>query len=713
MSATVAETTPDSVTCYRAGDLSLYPEQRTVYRGAAELALPKLTFELLQLLVESAPALVTHEQIAASLWAGRPASEDTVRQRIKLLRKALADDPANPRYVSVVRGHGIRWIPAVSVVVDVPGRPRRGVRQILPATVFVVALLACALFLFRTSSTTPQTDAAVAAKSIAVLPFESLSTDPDDAIFVDGFHNELLTHLARIDELGVISRTSVVEYRSNPKNLRHIGEELGVTHILEGTVQRSGANVRINAQLIDTNNDRHLWAEIYDRRLTPDNLFDIQSEMAGAITLALQLEISASDDVAASKAPTSNIAAYNRYLLGLHHAESGMRHEAFGLAADAFQNAVEEDPEFALAWAALARAHSAQYFFGDRTAARRDRARAALARTFALQPDLPEAYLARGYLQYHIDRDYDAALSSWQVAERGMPGDSRLQQARAIVFGRKGDVRSSLAEYARAVERDPRNVGMRVAMSWQFALAGELDSAESALRDVLAIVPDRLEPYRRLAYLPMWRNGDARGLRAALDAAPMEVRARPMEWLASMYERDFNAALALLEEWPGNGVDAPTAFRPLSWFYGTTHDLAGATGRAEPYFLEAERELERLLGVRSDDERLMVTLADVRARLGKKESALSLADRVLERIPELKDAERGGFLLLNAAWVQLAAGEVDAAIGTLDAYLSSPSVWTIDGLLPDPRLDSIREHPAFVELVGRHRDRDVRLAELR
>jgi TolB-like protein/DNA-binding winged helix-turn-helix (wHTH) protein/thioredoxin-like negative regulator of GroEL len=701
MKPTWAKSESERELTYRVDDLVIYPSRRAILRDGVEISLGKLTFDLLLLLVESAPNLVTPDEFRQKLWAGRFVSEDTVRQRIKLLRKALADDPEDPRYLTVIRGQGVRLVPEAQRIEE-PVAVKRGDRRI--GLVFASASLVLAVIAFITWPALigqNQLDKPHAA-SIAVLPFETLSSQSGDEFFVDGFHNDLLTQLAGIEDLKVISRTSVIEYRDKTKNLRDIGHELGVATILEGSVQRSGDKVRINAQLIDALSDEHLWASAYDREVTAENLFDVQAEMAEEISSALQIRLTPQESARLREAPTDNIKAYNYYLLGQNYLQDATVFNGGDEVLVAYRNAIEEDPQVAEAWAALAITHSTRYFFKDLTSERREQAKNAIDQALNLKPDLAETQLALGFVRYHTERDYDGALDAWEVAEQGMPGDARLYHARAAVYARMGRIDEAVDNWERAVDLDPRNTHRLLALSWHLSMLGDYDAAQAALEKVVALIPENPVGYQRLAFLPLWRDGNGSALRMELDNAPVPVRAMAMQWLAAIYERDFDAANELLEQWPGDSIDTPIVFRPKSWFYGTTLKMAGDPNRARMHFANAQSEIEKLLADRPKDLRLKITLADIKANLGHSDEAINLASEVLENMPPSLDASASANYRLYAVKAYLTAGDFDSAINELDAYLSSPSVWAIEGLLPDPRFDPIRDDPQFVALVDRH-----------
>jgi len=705
MGPNVSAPKSQSLVSYRLGDITLDPARRIVRRGDTDIQLGKLTYELLMMLVETAPRVVTQEEVAERLWNDRHVTQDTVRQRVKLLRKALDDDADNPRYLSVIRGQGYRLIPDVETIPAEPGPPVWSGWRSLAAGITIV--LALAIVYWIASGTRPipvmSTQLDPAANSIAVLPFENLTGEIDDSYFVDGFHNDLLTQLAKISNFKVISRTSVIEYRNRKKSMRQIGDELNVATILEGSVQRSGNTVRINAQLIDAVTDEHLWAENYDRDLTAQNLFAIQNEMALSIAGTLQAMLSPSEIARLNERPTENTLAYNHYLIGNHILRDVNNMVTHLMAAKAYQSAVEEDTEFALAWAALSRAHSAVYFFVDESETRRELALQAVERAFELQPNLSEAHLAMGYYNYHCLRDYEAAQKEFSIAERGMPGNPKIFLARAYVYGRMGEWELSMANFDRVKALDPRNITFLITYAFNHTRLQQYSEAELLFDRILEIAPDRQVGYRRRADIPLWRDGDVARMRAVLDSAPMRVAAPAITWLAAVYERNYEAALAGVEEWPFDAIDSQRVYRPKSWFYGMTYELAGMSEQSEEYFRQALAEMERQIDDNPVDLRYQITYADILGHLGNRETAIELANRVMDALPMSVDAAEAPNMRMYAIKVLIAAGDYDAAIKELDAYLAVPAVWTIEGLLPDPRLDPIRDDPRFEALVAKYR----------
>jgi TolB-like protein/DNA-binding winged helix-turn-helix (wHTH) protein/Tfp pilus assembly protein PilF len=706
--------TTEGMKTYGIGEIRVDPTRRRVTRGDTEIRLGNLTYELLLLLIEAAPSVVTQEEVAKRLWHGRIATPDTVRQRVKLLRNALADDPKNPRYLCVIRGRGFRLIPTVEhLPADLPranstrADSKRG--WLLAAGIALLLAIPVSLLFWGGFGATDLTEhpyssalASPSNRSIAVLPFQNLSPDPDDAYFVDGIHNEVLSRLFKIGDLKVISRTSVSPYSGTDKNLRQIGRELGVANILEGSVQRVGETVRINVQLIDTQTDEHLWADIYDRELSALNLLDIQGEIAASIAGILQAVLTPSEMARINSVATANTRAYNFYLIGNKHLRGTNNLTAFSDAAEAYQRAVDEDPEFALAWAGLSRAHSGVYFFVDARESRRELARQAVERAFELSPDLPEAHFAMGYFLYHVLDDYDAALKEWSIVAKGIPGDSRLYLARAYLYRRMGDLERAAADLDRAIDLDPRNIEQLAMQAGNYARLRDYARAERYADRIIEIQPDNLIGYMIKAQLPLWADGDVVALNAVLDSAPMAIPAPGIRWTTALYERDYDAALRYLDGWRLEAVDSLQTYRPKDWFYGITYKLAKMPELAEQHFLSARATIEQELEHRPEDPRVIIALADVLAHSGESDTAASLALRAISILSELKDATDVHHTHLNAVIALVAAGEHDAALRELDLYLSRPAPWSIEGLLPDPGFDLIRNDSRFVALVDKH-----------
>jgi len=352
--------------------------------------------------------------------------------------------------------------------------------------------------------------------SIAVLPFANDSIAEEDAEFFSvGMHDELLARLADISTLKVISRTSVMAYRDTTKNMRQIGEELGVVYLLEGRVQRAGDRLRIIIQLIDSTSDVHVWQDTYDRELTVENIFELQAEMATSIATELRQTLSPAMTARLNEQPTQNTRAYEFYLSG----DQYLKRRQAEVAARQFERAIEEDPGFALAWAALSRAHTEIFWFeiGPDYLEHLEKAREAAATAFELVPDLPEAHFAMGNYYMYGTREHEKSLAELAIAARGMPGSSDVQETIADVQGRIGDVEASIATTARAIELDPRNVRLLLQQAESYAHARDGVQFHRYLDRVLEIEPDNIAaPGLRLHF----------GLMLGDDLAMLRQRAR-------------------------------------------------------------------------------------------------------------------------------------------------------------------------------------------
>jgi len=552
-------------------------------------------------------------------------------------------------------------------------------------------------------------DTAVAdPRSIAALPFSNESAAAENAEFLaNGIHDDLLTQLAKISGLKVISRTSVMEYRDTQKNMREIGRELGVATILEGRVQRAGDMVRINVQLIDAGTDEHLWANIYNRELTAQNIFSIQGEMAISIAQALQATLSPEEVARLNEVPTQSTLAWELFQSGNEVLRGTDNSSVYPLAAEVYERAVSEDPEFALAWAALSRGYSGMYFFGvDPTESRRELALESLDRAFSLSPDLPEAHLAKGYYHYHGFRDYESALQEFEIAELGMPGDAQIPQARARVARRLGRWEDALVSMGRATQLDPRNLEqLSFQATTQNALRNYSESSEILSR-ILEIRPDNTLAQLVLSQNEMERSGDPSLLTTLIDnpriALPADLRAWS-GWRAALYARDYESALSYLDFWNAEIDEGPYSYVPLASYYGVTHHLAGRAETAAPLFQSARVAIEQALELRPEDPRLHVALAEVFVGLGEPGAAVSAALQGIRLLSGINDATMG-HNVLHAAIVRAIApaGDIDVAVVQLDAYLANPGYWSIEGMLPDPRLDPIRDDPRFQALVDEY-----------
>lgn len=548
--------------------------------------------------------------------------------------------------------------------------------------------------------------------SIAVLPFSNESAAAENAeFFANGIHDEILTQLARIGSLRVISRTSVMEYRDTTKNLRQIGAELGAATILEGRVQRAGDRVRINVQLINAETDEHLWAEIYDRELTTANIFAMQSEMARSIADALKATLTPQEVARLNELPTGSTRAYDFYLSALQYNEITDRRNNLPLAIQQLERAIGEDPGFALAYASLSKFHAYMYWLGfDIAEARKIASLSAAVQALELQPDLPEAHLAMAYYRYRIEKDFDEAWRELEIAAPGLPGDITVAVLRANINKRIGRWDEALADAARVIELDPRNAQALINSAVVNCNYRNYAECERIYDRVLEIAPDS-ETARVLKALVYWlRDGDMSLFQAYADDPRVDDPAKSVRgWSAAYYARDTELALQYLADW-GQDYDigiGGESYTPKSTYYGRTYAAAGQQQLARAQFEAGRAEIENMVTTHPDDFRFHVALAEILAGIGDREGALRAAEMAMNVMPPTKDAVEGRMVQLQIfrdVFAVLRDG--DRMIPALDDFLGNPGGnLSIEGLLPDPRLDFIRDDPRFLALVEKYRRR--------
>ena len=541
------------------------------------------------------------------------------------------------------------------------------------------------------------------ARSVAVLPFASLSEDPADAYFAEGVHGDIISQLARVAELKVISRSSVMPYRNTTLNLRQVADELGVAAVLEGSVRRAGGRVRITAQLIDARSDSHLWAETFDRELT--DVFAIQSEVANAIAGALSATLTDTEKASLAERPTADAEAYDLYLRGREYGSRAARSdEDWANALAMYEKAVARDPNFAHAHAAAAQLHARMYWFGrDRTAARLALSRAAADAALKAAPGLPQAHLALGYYHYHGYRDYPKALAEFEIARRSAPNDAEIISAIGYVQRRLGRFDEALAQIDAAIARDPRNTLLAYERGLTLFTMRRYAEADQAYLRALALGPEDLEAAMdrgRLHYL--W-TGDDRVLAETIAAAPPAAAINAnFAWVR--FERCLRLADAECAAEAANPalpelLELQALLVPRAFLQGHALRLAGDAVGARRAFGPARNLLIANLATEPDDARAWAALALVRVALGETEQARAAAQRAVELVPIERDAVLGPTYLLRQAEVLTALGERDAAITALTRLLAIPSEISAVALAADPQWAPLRDDPRFQALI--------------
>jgi TolB-like protein/Tfp pilus assembly protein PilF len=558
------------------------------------------------------------------------------------------------------------------------------------------------------SAATPST---VPEKSIAVLPFENLSADPENAFFADGVQDEILTNLAKIADLKVISRSSVMQYRSPVRNLRQIANELGVAHILEGNVQRAGNRVRVSAQLIDARTDAHLWAENYHRPL--DDVFAIQSEIAKAVADQLQAKLAPAEKAAIEQAPTANIVAYDRYLRGKKLVQMSTfdtrRIEQTRHAIRLLDQAVAHDPAFLLAYCQLARGHVQLYFSGvDHSPDRLRLASEARDKALRLAPDRGESHLTAADIHYRCYRDYQAALAELAIAQCGLPNDPAVFELAGFIARRQGRWEQCISNFERAAELDPRNwfLLQQTAGAYQ-QLRRFSDSARTLDRALAALPGDANTRVARALVDLEWHADTQPGndaIQDVVDADPSAVDEIAEQWFyLALCRRDFGELTRALASVPPEGIIPVNVRMPRHFCEGLAARAQDNVATAEAAFTAARAEMESMLREAEYAEALCV-LGMSDAALGRKEEALAEGRRAVELCPVSKDAVLGAELLRNLAVIHAWTGEKDLALKQLEDLLQNPGPISYGQLRLFPWWDPLRDDPRFERLVSQARE---------
>ena len=578
--------------------------------------------------------------------------------------------------------------------------------------VILGAIIGAGFFFLRRPG---QSASAILDKSIAVLPFENLSAEKQNEYFADGVQDEILTDLAKIADLKVISRASVMQYKTGvARNLRKISEELGVAHVVEGSVQRAANKVRVNAQLLDARTDAHLWAQTYDRDLA--DVFAIQSEIAKAIADQLQAKLSPNEKKAIEQPPTTDLAAFDLYsraktlVLTAGLSATGEPDERKAIAL--LDEAVKRDPSFFDAYCQLAYAHEQLYAITgfDHTPARLALAEAAVQAATRLRPDAAETHLARAQYLYNGLRDYAGALAELEIARRGLPNDPRLFELTGYILRRRGQQEEGLRNLERAAELDPRNFNTLQQIALSYQALGRYAETIAALDRASAIVPDNAETRanRELFYL-CWK-ADTRPLRQTIDAilaqGPGAIASAADTWFfCALAERDPAAAeraLVALGDNPWLSNESPIILSH-SFGEGLLARMTKDEARARTAFEAARVQQEKIVQAQPDYGPALCVLGLIDAALGRKDLALDEGRRAIALTPLEKDVINGSRVLqyfaITAAW----AGEKELALQQLEAGLRAPvaSLMLSYGALKlFPVCDPLRGDPRFEKIVA-------------
>jgi TolB-like protein/Tfp pilus assembly protein PilF len=581
---------------------------------------------------------------------------------------------------------------------------------------FIIAVLLLVIGFLLFQRLRPNVSPAVSSsleKSIAVLPFDNLSRDPDNAYFSDGIQDEILTKLAGIGDLKVISRKSTAKYKSTPEDLKTVARELGVATVLEGSVQRAGDKVRVNVQLLDARIDTHLWAKSYDRDLK--DVFTVESEVAQEIADTLRAKLSPSQSDALATAPTHDPEAYDLFLKGeyeQHQAESALNAELFDRAQTFYRQALARDPNFALAYARLAYSELYRHWFiSNLTSAELAKVKPNIDRALSIAPGLADAHFALGLFYYWGDRDYDPALREVDRAIELQPSSSDSWNIRASIHRRRGEWQRALAEFDRAAELNPRDSRSPGEIGNTYTTLRRWSDAEHELTRALALDPHNALGAYYLARYYINSTGDIRRARQAFEGVPADSKIiAPAGWgdvavmvdervYLDVFEKHFADALKAWDRLPTNLPEA--RLHQLMARVGI-QVLAGQGAAAKPECEQARALLEARLAERPEDRISLTALAWVYVCLGRNDDALHVARQAADLLPIERDALSGPFFLAGLAEIEARTGRAEEAVKILRQLLTGPagSFISIARLKIDPVWDPIRNDPGFQRLIS-------------
>lgn len=729
---------------YRFGRFKLNPDTRRLLADGDQVPLGARAFDVLIALVERRERVVTKDELLELVWPGLVVEENNLSVQISALRKALG-----PHAIATIPGRGYRFTatveadsaPAPSEPSDAierqslgeqapegatevgamsnhaPARPavsggfRLRTRTWVAGTVTIFLILGVGAVLWSKREApapgfagNPEASL-IDSKSVAVLPFTNLSEDKGTAYFADGVHEDLLTQLALLGELKVVSRTSVMEYRDTKKNARQIAAELGVGSLLEGSVRRAGNQVRITAQLVDARSDKHLWAKSYDRELT--DIFAIQSELATEIARALKVSLTPRDRAQLGRRPTENLEAYELFLrhrqLDIQTVTLGTD-RTFEQRIDLLSRAVKLDPKFALGWAKLGVDEArVRFFYGDPSNARLDRARSAIDRALSLAPDDMEVRLQLGYLYHYGYQDFGRAARYVEDLLKLAPNHVEMLAQLSYLRLRQGRWADANALLEKALSIDARNVNAAVQLRQNLLYFRHFDEALSLQRRIIELSPGNLEQEALLYLIERFKTGSFASYdawRNALTAA--EARKFEMVWSNDLFRaldnRDLETALRLLESPPKQGEAAVAG-----WFVDSSRAFVllalGRRAQAIKFARSKLPEARETLRRTPDDRNLQYDVLMYLAILGERSAALTEFQRWRDSSRVRSDAYLAQDVMAWEAHIFAALGDRERALRVIARVAKEPNAWW-EYTRIDPPLASLWDDPGFLAIVN-------------
>jgi serine/threonine protein kinase/Flp pilus assembly protein TadD len=621
---------------------------------------------------------------------------DVPSRLARIVEKSLAKDPAQRYATAAQMLHDLQEVGAAEVRNDEAARDEQQIAPRLTRVALIMLAVVVLVFVAREIFKSTRQSEPGGKKVLAVLPFENIGASEDE-YFADGMTDAVTVHLAKFSDLGVIARSSSMQYKQTQKSLREIGDELGAAYVLTGTVQwdkSRGKNlVSIKAKLIRTRDERYLWAESYDRVM--DNVFAMQAEIARDVTAALGITVGRMGQTGSDTPPTANLEAYDLYLRGNEYFNRSWERADIEIALHLYERAVELDPLFAEAQAMISRAHGMMYSeYYDHSARRLQLAKDAVERALMLDSNLVEGHLARGYCHY-CEMDYDGALEEFALVEKLQPNNRYLYNAIGAAYRRQGKLAEAVENFITASELDPRSFLRTFDVALTYGMMRRYDDADRYLDRTILLAPDWPLAYVYRAWLRVLRNGDTEGARTIIRDAQNRVdfsRSQFYWWLARILEPDYQK---VLEKTAPEGDTAEYYLHCAQM-----NRLMGNREREYAYADSARLLLDRKKSELEDQAKYHSQLGLAYAGLGMKDEALAHGTRAVELLPTSKEAFDAMFLLVNLAEIQMIVGETDSAITSLEHLMTLPGFVSPAYLSSDPLWTPLRDNPRFKKLAG-------------